>query len=347
MNTIKISDFEIFKYDENKYTEFENNGKKYLLNVHPYLDVVLTDHCNSDCNFCIADLIHNKLNASFEIFKEKVLFAINNMNVKDVLILGGEPTVSKILLPMIKWLRMQNLDRVIMTTNAIALRNKDYRKEIFNSGLTNVNISFMNINVDKQKEITSQKIPLTVEDLHEIYEDARLAGVKIRINNNIFYKNNDTLNDIIEFYDSVKTCCDSVKFSPLFPVDNFSVINIKTDWVNKNILPNDAVEFLFNETERYFSRKYNTAIIENDLQFGFVKNTMIPMNPPIIMNWNFGKYTNMMKKVIEEKKINNLKLLPNNELSLSWNRELDEYFISTNKFEKLLDICPKNTYITV
>jgi hypothetical protein len=54
---------------------------------------------------------------------------------------------------------------------------------------------------------------------------------------------------------------------------------------------------------------------------------MICLNKPIILNWNVGKYTGMMKGVTEQKQINNIKLLPNNELSLSWNRELDKYFI--------------------
>ena len=29
---MKISNYEIFKFGENKYTEFINNGKSYLLN---------------------------------------------------------------------------------------------------------------------------------------------------------------------------------------------------------------------------------------------------------------------------------------------------------------------------
>jgi hypothetical protein len=47
------------------------------------------------------------------------------------------------------------------------------------------------------------------------------------------------------------------------------------------------------------------------------------------MNWNFGKYTGMMNRVIEDKQINNIKLLSNGELSLSWNKNLNEYFIKT------------------
>ena len=96
--------------------------------------------------------------------------------------------------------------------------------------------------------------------------------------------------------------------------------SVKTEWAKTNNLADNQV---------FDSDKYNVSIIENDLQFGFVKNTMIPLKTPIILNWNFGAYTEMMKKVTKEHKINNLKILPNNELSLNWNREMSEYFIKT------------------
>jgi molybdenum cofactor biosynthesis enzyme MoaA len=94
---MKISEYEIFKFGENKYTKWYNNGKYFLLNKEPYLDIVLTDYCNANCKFCIADLIHDKLNGDFDVFKQKILFAIEKMNVKEVLILGGEPTMSKVV----------------------------------------------------------------------------------------------------------------------------------------------------------------------------------------------------------------------------------------------------------
>jgi len=327
---IKVNEFEVFKFGENTYSEFENNGKKYLLNKEPYLDIVLTDYCNANCNFCIADLIHDKLNGNIEKFKKKVLFAIENMNVKEVLLLGGEPTMSKMLIPMIKWLSTLKLDKIIMTTNGVRLaQDPIYRKKVLSAGLTNINVSFMNTDSYKQQNIVSSHHTLTIRDINSIYAEAVLFDVNMRINNNIFYNNNDTLTKVTQFYNKVKGHCDSIKFSPLFAVDNFSVINTKTNWVNSNILSNSHVEALFNSIESHYSNKHEISIIENQLQFGFVKNTIIPLKTPIILNWNFGEYTGMMKKVTEEHKINNLKLLPNNELSLSWNRELDEYFIKT------------------
>jgi hypothetical protein len=134
---------------------------------------------------------------------------------------------------------------------------------------------------------------------------------------------------MIKFYDAVSSHCDSIKFSPLLETDSFSVVDYKTIWARENRLSDDVVYNLFTGIQDYYADKYNMSIIENDLQFGFVKNTMIPLKVPIVLNWNFGNYTGMMKRVVEKNQINNIKLLSNNELSLSWNRELSEYFIKT------------------
>lgn len=327
---MKISEYELFKFGENKYTEFVNNGKTYQLNKEPYLDIVLTDFCNANCWFCIADLIHTKLNGNFDIFKQKILFAVEKMNVREVLLLGGEPTMSKMLIPMVKWLNTLNLDKIIITTNGIRLaQNKEYRELLLSQGLTNINISFMNTDIDKQKNIVNSKHILTVDDIKEIYKTAKDNNVNLRINNNVFLGNNDCLDDIIDFYNQIHNYCDSVKFSPLLETDTFSVIDVKTEWANSNRLTDQQVLNLFNNIQNYYSDKFNVSIIENDLQFGFVKNTMMPLKQPIVLNWNFGEYTGMMKRVTQEHKINNIKLLSNNELSLSWNRELKEYFILT------------------
>lgn len=327
---MKISDYEIFKFGENQYTEFENNGKIYLLNKEPYLDIVLTDYCNANCQFCIADLIHNKLNGDFEIFKKKISYAVENMNVREVLLLGGEPTMSKMLPDIIEWLSTLKLDKIVMTTNGIRLaQDPTYRNYLFSLGLTHINISFMSTDIDKQKYATNSKYVLTISDLEEIHKSAETYRVNLRINNNVFLGNNDSLEDIIAFYSNISPYCNSIKISPLLETDAFSVIDEKTGWAKSNRLTDDQVLHLFNSIQNYYSNKHNVSIIENDLQFGFVKNTMIPLKVPIILNWNFGEYTGMMKKVVEENKINNLKLLSNNELSLSWNRELSEYFIKT------------------
>lgn len=327
---MKVQDFEIFKFSENKFTEFKNNGNIYRLNKNPYLDIVLTDRCNQNCGFCIADLIHEKLDCDINIFKEKIIYAIKNMNVREVLLLGGEPTVSKQLIPMIKWLSTLSLDKIVMTTNGVKFNNEEYTKKVLSSGLTHINISVMSFCQDTQIDTFGKKSKVTIETLKVIKKHADKHGVKVRINNNIYKGNNDWVEGIIDFYETVKPYCHSVKFSPLLPVDDFSVINIKTEWVKKHILSPERVYELFTWLQKHYEECYEVSTIENDLQFGFVKNTMIPLKTPIVFNWNFGKYTGMMDKVVNHNQINNIKLLPNGELSLSWNREREEYYIKTD-----------------
>jgi molybdenum cofactor biosynthesis enzyme MoaA len=324
---MKVQDFEIFK--QNSYTAFENNGKVYLINREPYLDIVLTDYCNANCKFCIADLIHDKLKLDFEKFKKKVEFAVTNMRVKEVLLLGGEPTMSKLLIPAIEYLKTLPLNKIVMTTNGLRLaHDKEYREQVLKAGLTHLNISYMCSDIVAQRELNAAEQPLTLDDLRTIYRTAHRYNVDVRINNNIYKGNNDSVLKIIEFYESVKHFCDSIKFSPLLKTDSFSVVDVKTQWVNDNILSDEEYDELFEKLEiSYFNRK-NIDSITNDETFGFVKNSMIPLATPIILNWN--QHGQMMNKVVKEHKINNIKLLPNNELSLSWNRDLSEYFIKTS-----------------
>jgi molybdenum cofactor biosynthesis enzyme MoaA len=324
---MNISDFEIFK--QNSYQKFINDGREFLINREPYLDIVLTDYCHANCKFCIGSLVHKKEKIDFGVLKEKVKFAVDNMGVKDVLLLGGEPTVSSILLEVIAFLKTLPLQKIIMTTNGLLFAmNHNFRDKILSSGLTNVNISFMNENIEKQHSIVRGPFTLSLKRIQEIYKCAQKNNVKVRINNNIFKYNHDTLSQISDFYDSIEYMCDSVKFSPLLRTDLFSVVPEKTEWVKENILTDEEYDELFESIEKCFSTLYCTSVITNEEQFGFVKNSMIPLTTPIILNWN--QHGQMMKKVVEERKINNIKLLSIGELSLSWNREMPEYFIKTN-----------------
>ena len=329
---MKIDDYEIFRYGENVYAPYDNDGRTFNLNKSPYLDIVLTDRCNSNCGFCIADLIHKKLDIDFDVLKEKVLFAIENLNVKEVLVLGGEPTVSPILLDVLDWLGGLGLNKIVMTTNGLALKkDKVLLDELSYSSLTNVNLSLMSFRENEQLSISGRtKGILSMEDVYNMYFMFNSREIGFRINTNVFSGNNDTSDKCLDFYNAAAPCCDSMKFSPLFAVDEFSVINTKTEWVRQHIMSPGQYRTLFEEIERMFSLNGTISVIENQRQFGFVKNSMIPLRKPLILNWNFGEYTGMAQRVKENNEINNIKLLPNGELSLSWNREAEEFYIKTN-----------------
>lgn len=316
-----IEDFEIFR--KMYYTNsVKVNGETYLLNQCPYLDLILTDRCNARCKFCVAHLVHEKEDCNFLTHTEQILYAVNNLNVKEVLLLGGEPTVSKDLFPIIHFLNNLNLDKICITTNGIKLRNEKFRWELLRSGITHMNISVMSLNPKKQKEINGVSKNIDLETLKEVYKLANVFGVNVRINTNVFKENNDTIQDMLKFYDSVKAYCHSIKFSPLLKTDSFSTINEVTEFNRQKILSDNEYEELWTKLERVLG---DFPIVRNKKCLGFVEYSMIMCNPPIFLNYNHrGK---MMKNVTEEKKINSIKLLTNGHLSLSWNREMPEYYI--------------------
>lgn len=323
---IEIEEFEVFK--QFKYEKFVNEGRLFNLSSEPYLDIVLTDYCNSDCGFCIGNLSKNKSVGNKEVYKEKIKWAVDNMNVKEVLLLGGEPTTSTMLFDIIEFCTKLNLNKICITTNGYKLKDEQFRKRLLSSGITNINISLMNTNKEFQLKYNKGKGFLGYEDLYNIKNISKKNNVKVRINSNIWKGNLDTLRSVRDHYTILELLCDSIKFSPLLKVDSFSVTQETNDWVNSNILLDEEYDKLFNSIINHYELTNRVSSINNQYTFGFVRNTLIPLiKTPIILNWN--QHGQMMNKVVTEKKINNIKLLTNNELSLSWNKEESDYFIKT------------------
>lgn len=321
MLEIDINAYEIFR--KMYYTNIVKIGNiDYYLNQCPYLDIIFTDRCNARCKFCVASLIHDKEDCNLLVHKEMIKYAIDHLNVKEVLLLGGEPTISKDLLPMIKYLRTLPLDKICMTTNGIRLKSPKYRKEILSSGITHINLSLMSLDPEQQAFISGRGGNVSLRDLSSIWNDTIRYGVKLRINNNVFKGNNNSIEKMIQFYQAVKHKCHSLKFSPLLKTDNFSTVTTVTEFNREHILPDAEYERLWQGIENNFSEIH---IIRNKETLGFVEYSMVLLPTPIILNYNHRG--SMMQKVTEERKINGVKLLPNGHLSLSWNRELKDFYI--------------------
>lgn len=319
------NNYEIFRKID--YKSFKNNGKEFLLSTYPYLDVVLTDHCNSRCKFCIAKLVHEKKICDIENHKKKIKYAVDNLGVKEVLLLGGEPTVYNNLFEMIDYCKTLDLNKVCITTNGHRMaQDSSYAEKLFSSGITHLNLSLMSLDEEKQKEISGSNTYVGLNDLSFFKFLADSNNVQIRINNNCFIGNNHHTRDIVEFYNSVKDYCHSVKFSPLLKTDTFSTVNEVTEFNRVHILSDLHYDNLWHKVEKTYS---DYPIVRNKETFGFVEYSMIMLPVPIILNYN--QHGQLRRKVVEENKINNIKLLPTGELSLSWNREEKEYFINTEK----------------
>jgi len=319
MKINNISDYEIFRVNE--YESRYLNGIEYQVNKGLYLDIILTDYCNQNCGFCIADLLENKENCNIEIFKDQIRYAIEEIGVREVLIVGGEPTIAKSLLPILEFLEQFNLDKICMTTNGHRLIDGNLPIAEVLSVVTHLNLSLMSLNPEAQRTIGKTRNTISLDQLAFLYEKCKMYNTMFRVNNNVFRENNDTLNELLAFYEAVRNFCHTVKFSPLLKTDNFSVVNVVTEWVRQNILSDDEYESLFKQLEAHYSIY---PIVRNPFNFGFVEYAMICLETPIIINYN---HRGMMAKKASEGFVNNLKLLANGNLSLSWNKDFKDSVI--------------------
>jgi len=241
-----------------------------------------------------------------------------------VLLLGGEATINNDLIPMITFLKDLRLKKICLTTNGHRLATDAvYRERLIGSGITHLNLSVMSADPIVQMHISRSKIALGHQDFLAIHREAKINGVHVRINNNVFVGNHDTLDALIQFYVHVNTYCDSVKFSPLLKTDAFSTINEVTEFNRIHTLSDVQYDTLWTSVERYY---HDWPLLRNPKTLGFVEYSMILLPVPIIFNYN--QHGKLMQMVVNEKKVHGFKLLPTGDLSLSWNREMPQYFIA-------------------
>ncbi len=319
---MNLFDAEVFR--TTTYRPFENKGRYFRLSTYPYLDVVLNDGCNAHCKFCIGHLVHKKEWTSLEKQEKGIRYAIEKMGCQEVLLLGGEPTINESLFSYVKYLKDNfKLQKTCTTTNGHRIaKDPSYAEKLFGCGITHLNLSYMSEDPEKQKEISGTDVEIRLHQLRKFKKLADDNNVHLRINNNVFIGNNDSLNTMRDFYLAVKDFCHSVKFSPLLKTDSFSTVNEVTEFNRTHILSDDAYDNLWHQMEDEYSYEY--PLIRNKQTFGFVEYSMILAPTPIILNYN--QHGKLRQRALEGY-IHNLKMLPTGDLSLSWNREEKNFFI--------------------
>lgn len=195
-----------------------------------YMSVVVTHECNRRCKFCI-----DQYRGSGEfISSDNVLSAIDvakENNIKDILIVGGEPTLH----PDIKWICKQFKDngfRVIMTTNYdFPMKVKEMLSE---NVIDCLNISNYN-----------QKLPVAGELVGDvtIHTLLRKGGI-------------DSVEKLDFEIDRLEKTGYHLKFSTLSPCNEFAKNNQVFDFLN-NL--NCEYVILFNEI---LGQVYRNAVIK-------------------------------------------------------------------------------------
>lgn len=302
---IDINSLEIFKTNRYYPSDIGN------ISDNAYLSIVVTNNCQCNCIYCINSETDKSLNLPIDKAIINIKNLVSKYNIKEAILLGGEPLLHPHLFELLKKLREESgLQFIRLTTNGIKLKNNpEFIKKLVDKdfGIQGINISFHNEDFITWKEF--KKVCSLIKKYN--------SDIKIRMNTNIWKNNLDDLYDLIDHIENAYFV-DEIRISNLILKDSFSV-NSTNKKSNNIILTDSKYIDIFNDIINCYKNDY--TIINNNNTLGFVRYVLIPRKIPIIINWNIN--STVSEQVCEnnynERKINTFKCLVSGDIYLSWN----------------------------
>lgn len=164
-----------------------------------YVRLSVTDKCNLRCFYCLpegfSDFEQREHWLTFDEI-ERVIKAFTELGVKRVRLTGGEPLVRKNLTELSARLNtLPGLDDLSLSTNASLLDH--HATDLFDSGISRINVSLDTLHADRFKQITGGKLQPVLNGLMA----AKTAGFKPVKINMVAMKgiNDDEFEDMVEF----------------------------------------------------------------------------------------------------------------------------------------------------
>jgi len=198
-------------------------------NFKDWLEVYLTSECNGCCPWCVdVGGIRVKDSTAEKITREAIFYG-----AKNIILLGGEPTLYPELKYVIDELNSFNRN-VYLTTNG-SLLTPEFIKNLEN--LTGINISIHHYDLRKNQEITG--IDLDFNNLKESISLLKNNKTIIRLNCNCIAGYIDSKQETLSYIDFAKELCvDAIRFAEL-KGDKKSFVNLATIFENEFGLNND------------------------------------------------------------------------------------------------------------
>lgn len=203
---------------------------KYGRNI-VYLRWSITESCNLQCYYCtLRNESTSNTPMTLEVIK-KLSEIFKSLGFRYVRITGGEPTLRKDLIEIVKTMS-ENFSLVSLTTNGTLLA--DLSSGLKKVGLSSVNVSLDSINSEKFLKITGKdKLKDVIAGIYE----ARKVGLPVKLNTVLLKENVEDIFDLIDFSLKEKI---PLRFIELMPFGNVK----KEDFVSQE----DAIQII---SERY------------------------------------------------------------------------------------------------
>ena len=213
-------------------------GRKF-----PYIRLSISDVCNFKCGYCLPDgyKIDKSDNRSFLNIEEigRLAKALSELGVSKIRLTGGEPTVRKDFLEIIKIIKENSgIKKTVMTTNGYRLDK--IANDIKNSGLDGINISIDSLNAKTFKKITGHD--RLEEILRGIKNLQKLNFKNIKINAVLLKGVNDSEKDFDDWAEFLKNNEIDFRYIELMQtgdnIDYFNDYHVPakkfTDYLNNN-----------------------------------------------------------------------------------------------------------------
>ncbi len=241
------------------------------------LRVSLINSCNLGCIYCVhsSEQKSTHTNPKQPLDYKEIVYAIKNIhaltNLKTIRLTGGEPTLYKDLISIVKEIKSLGVDNIKMTSNGYLLKN--LLPELSKAGLTKINISLDTVDQENFNEISGKK---NLERILEAIDEALKYGIEIKINAVILKGIND--DQIIPLLNFSKSRNITIRFlelmrmGPLHETEDFYKYFVS----EQKILNCIESEYSLTVIEREASATANYWVTQDGYKFGIIANESSP-----------------------------------------------------------------------
>ena len=191
MSTLISRDVEAYQHLENFYFSVMKDGRKYR-----GLEIDITFRCNMDCPICSWGNVREGLTEFAEPSLDEIKQFLSKEKISTVLLSGGEATCRDDLFEIIRMVKKLG-KRVVINTNGIKIADIDYLRQLKETKIDAINITFDGFNEQAEEFLRGQNyLPYKVKALNNLKELNIPTGLNIRIAKG---KNESEIAKIVEF----------------------------------------------------------------------------------------------------------------------------------------------------
>ncbi len=238
------------------------------------LRVSLLNTCNLSCSYCVSDN-EQKKNSTNALSWQNLCSIIEklekNLNISTIRLTGGEPTIYKNIIPVIKYLKTNSKAQIKITTNGYLLKNV----------LENLDNNFpdaINISLDTLQEKTFYSLSKkkNIQKVLDAIEYALDCQIKIKINTVVIKNTNDTeINDLLVWAGKRNI---PIRFLELMRMGHFFQNNkFESSFISQQeIISKISNQFNIKELGRLKNATSHDWETQEGYKFGVIANESVP-----------------------------------------------------------------------